>query len=85
MSGYFWFQVSGLTLKVDSLTLKAISHAEGAENTELYSLLFTLALEGSQLTRDGEHRGGCEVMNVERLSFKVDLRSLMSLLIKFND
>ena len=29
--------------------LKAISHAEGAKGAELYSLLFTLALEGSQL------------------------------------
>ena len=29
--------------------LKAISHAEGAKGAELYSLLLTLALEGSQL------------------------------------
>jgi hypothetical protein len=25
-----------------------------------YSILLTLALEGAQLTRDGERRGGCE-------------------------
>ena len=54
---------------VSSLMLKAISHAEGAKNTELYSLLFTLALEGSQLTRDGERRGGCFRFNIEGLKF----------------
>jgi hypothetical protein len=60
-------------INVSSLTLKAISHAEGAKNTELYSLLFTLALEGSQLTRDGERRGGCEglTLKVDSLAFNV--------------
>ena len=34
---------------VEGLMLKAVSHAEGAKGAELYSLLLTLALEGSQL------------------------------------
>ena len=46
-------------LNVEGLTIKFISHAKSAESAELYSLLFTLALERSQLTRDGERRGGC--------------------------
>ena len=50
-----------------------LSHAEGAKGAELYSLLLTLALEGSQLH-------ATEVAEVDdRLTFNVDLRSLMSL------
>ena len=53
--------------------LKAISHAKSAKGAELYSLLLTLALEGSQLH-------ATEVAEVDdRLTFNVDLRSLMSL------
>ena len=47
-------------MNVEGLTIKFISHAEGAKSAELYSLLFTLALERSQLTRDGGRRGGSE-------------------------
>ena len=45
-----------------------ISHAEGAESAELYSLLLTLALERSQLhaTESAE-----ESENVDSLTFKV--------------
>ena len=43
--------------------LKFISHG-GRKERKVITLLLTLALEGSQLTRDGERRGGCEVVNV---------------------
>ena len=55
-----------MLLESDLITLKAISHAEGAKGAELYSLLLMLALEGLQL----HATEGAEVD--ERKRFKVD-------------